>query len=116
MTAVSNLAFKLGETWILDATCKDSLGNTINLTGVQAVRFRLTNQAGVVALDIGIGTGIALVNGGAAGEILITIPPAIQAAAGIISAYYLQQCRVTLADGTVTDQFAGALKVLPSLF
>jgi hypothetical protein len=116
MAAVSNLAFKLGETWIIDATCKDSLGVVIDLSAAQSVKFRLTNPAGIVELDIAIGSGIVLLNGGTAGEILITITPAMQAAANIVSGYYLQQCRATLADGTVTDQFAGGFKVLPSLF
>jgi hypothetical protein len=115
MSAVANQIFRLGETWVMDATCHDSLGNALGLSGA-AIKWRLSLN-GAEAMDAAVGSGIATVNGGTAGEILITITPAMQIAAGLAAGYYRHQCRVTLSDGvTVTDQFAGSFKVLPSLF
>jgi hypothetical protein len=116
MTAVSNLAFKLGETWTLDFTAHDSLGNVINLSGA-TVRWRLAANNGSLLLDLAIGSGITLVNSGTNGEGLITITPAMQAAANISASFCQHQCRVTLVDGvTASDQFAGSFQVQPSLF
>lgn len=113
---VSNVSLKLGETWALDVTCHDSLGDVISLAGC-AVRWRLVAANGAVLLDLALGSGIALVNGGTAGECMITVTPAMQSAAGIPAGFCRHQCRVTLSDGvTVTDQFYGAFKVQPSLF
>ena len=115
MAAVSNNTFKLGETWNMDVVAHDSLGNVINLTGC-TIRYRVV-LAGIVLLDLAIGSGITIVNA-VAGEFLISVTPAMQAAAaGIASAFCQHQCRVLLADGvTQSDQFYGSLTVLPSLF
>jgi hypothetical protein len=112
---ISNQAFKLGETWVLDFTAHDSLGAIIDLSGGAAVQWRLALN-GAVLLDLSLTSGIALVNGGIGGEGLITVTPAMQAAAGIVAAFCQHQCRVTLAGVIVSDQFAGSFQVLPSLF
>ena len=113
MSAVVNLSFKLGETWSLDATCRDSLGSVINLTGA-TIKWRLSLN-GAPALDCSLGNGITIVSA-AGGECLITVTPAMQVAAGLSAAFYQHQCRVTLADASVSDQFAGSFAVTPSLF
>jgi hypothetical protein len=115
MASVSNLVFKLGETWIIDGVCHDSLGNYIALSGC-AVKWRMALN-GVTVLDLAIGSGITLVNNGNVGEILITITPAMQIAVNLTPAFCQHQCRVILQDGvTVTDQFYGSVMVQPSLF
>lgn len=114
MSAVVNLEFDLGETWNVDAVCTDSLGNTINVSAAQAIQWRAVNQAGDTILDLAKNSGITLINGGVNGEILIAVTPAMQSA--LVASWCKHQCRVTLSDGTITDQFAGSLKINPSLF
>jgi hypothetical protein len=113
MSAVSNLSYRLGETWAIDATMRDSLGIPIPLAGC-TVKWRLS-LGGVIVLDLSSGGGITNINA-PGGECLITVTPAMQVDAGIVSAYCQHQCRLILLDASVSDQFAGSFKVLPSLF
>jgi len=113
MSAVVNLDYRLGETWAIDAVLKDSLGIPISLAGC-TIKWRLS-LGGIIQLDLSSGNGISVVNS-VGGECLITVTPAMQSAASLASAYCLHQCRVTLLDGSVSDQFAGSFKIRPSLF
>jgi len=113
MTAIVNSEFSVGETWSMDVTCHDSAGNILNLTGA-SIKWGLALQ-GDVKLDLSLDNGITLVNA-AGGECLITVTPEMQSAAGIALGFYQHQLRVTLADGSVSDQFTGTLKAKPSIF
>jgi hypothetical protein len=113
MSNVVNLSYRLGETWAIDATLRDSLNIPIPLGGC-TVKWRMS-LGGVTLLDLSSGSGITNVNA-PGGECLITVTPTMQVAAGVISAYCQHQCRLILLDGSVSDQFAGSFKVLPSLF
>jgi hypothetical protein len=110
-----NVAFKRGELWTLDATMHDSAGNPLNLAGC-IVKWRLAFDT-VVLIELSIGSGITLVNGGIAGECLIQLTPAQQITLNIVPAFYQHEAQVILADGvTVSDQFAGYVQVMQSLF
>lgn len=115
MAAEANVRWKVGETWRIDATMHDSLGAPLNLTGA-TVQWRLSNSSGVILQTLTVGSGIVLVNGGVDGECIITTTPAMQAALGIIPGVYPHEAQVILPDGTYTDQFAGFIQAIPSLF
>lgn len=114
MAAIANIAFRVGETWRIDATMHDSCGNILPIGGA-IVKWRLALNGNVLT-ELSIGDGINLVGTGSTGECVITLSKADQAELGIVSTFYSHECQVTLPDGTVTDQFAGNLEAEPSLF
>lgn len=115
MAAVANIQFRIGETWRIDATMHDSCNNILPIPSPTIVKWRLALD-GAVVIELSIGNGINLVGDGSGGECLITLTPAQQLSLGIVPTFYTHECQVTLPDGTVTDQFAGNLQALPSLF
>lgn len=110
----SNVSFENGEDWILDATMHDSAGEPLDISSAQ-VRWRLALNNDVLT-ELTVGSGITLINGGTTGECLIHVTPANQVTLGIAPNFYQHAAQVILSDGTVTNQFAGYLQVLPSLF
>lgn len=114
MAAVANIQFRVGETWRIDATMHDSCGAVLSIAGA-AITWALALN-GAIVTELTVGHGIAIVGDGSTGEAIITLTPAQQLTLGIVPTYYSHECHVTLPDGTVTDQFAGNLQALPSLF
>lgn len=115
MAAPANIEFRIGETWRIELTAHDSCGNILPLTGGATVFWKLALDGNVLD-TLSIGDGIAIVGDGTAGQAMITLTPADQAALELEAAFYQHECQVILADGTRTDQFAGVLQALPSLF
>jgi len=114
MAAPANIEFRVGETWRIELTAHDSCGNVLPITGCQ-VQWRLALDGNVVD-TLTVGDGIVIVGDGTAGQAIITLTPADQAALELEAAFYQHECQVILGDGTKTDQFAGVLQALPSLF
>ena len=114
MAAIANISFRVGESWIIDATMHDSCNEVLSIVGA-AVQWRLALNS-VTIVTLSIGDGITLVGDGSTGECIIRLSPAAQEELGIEPNFYLHECQVTLPDGTVTDQFAGNLEAQPSLF
>ena len=115
MATVANIQFRIGETWNIDATMHDSCGAVLSIVSPAQVKWRLALD-GTVIKELTLGAGIVLVGDGSTGECLITLTPADQLALGIVPTYYSHECQVILPGGAVTDQFAGNLQALPSLF
>jgi hypothetical protein len=115
MATVANILWRVGETWRIDATMHDSSGVPLSLVGAQ-VNWRLADIAGQVLETLSVGSGITLVNGGVDGECLIVTTPAMQVSMDIQPGVYQHEAQVILSDGTVTDQFAGFVQALDSLF
>ena len=113
MVAKVNLSYKLGATWPIVLDCNDATGAPLSDTGPN-VQFRLS-QNGVTFLDLHVGTGVTLASiKPIVADIVIT--PAMQAAASIDAGPYEWESRAILADGSISDQAAGAFEVEPSLF
>lgn len=115
MAAVANVEWRIGETWRIELTAHDSCGEILPLPGGTAVKWRLALD-GEVLEELTVGDGIVIVGDGSTGQALITLTPADQAALELEPAFYQHECQVILADGTKTDQFAGVVQALPSLF
>lgn len=113
MAAAANVEWKVGETWRILLVAHDSCGLILNITGAQ-VKWRFALDGEVID-ELTVGDGIVIVNG-AAGTATITLTPADQAALNVQPAFYTHECQVIMPDGTKTDQFAGVLQALPSLF
>lgn len=114
MATAANIEFRVGETWRIELTAHDSCANVLPITGCQ-VKWRLALD-GVEIDTLTVGDGIVIVGDGSTGKALITLTPADQAALDIQPAFYEHECQVILTDGTRTDQFAGTLQALESLF
>ena len=114
MAAPADITFRVGETWRIELTAHDSCGNVLPITGCQ-VQWRLALDSNVLD-TLTVGDGITIVGDGSTGKAMITLTPADQAALDIQPAFYEHECQVILVDGTRTDQFAGVLQALESLF
>ena len=115
MAARADIEFRIGETWRIELTAHDSCGEILPLVGGATVFWKLALD-GTVLDTLSIGDGIVIVGDGTAGQAIITLTPADQAALELEAAFYQHECQVILGDGTKTDQFAGVLQALPSLF
>lgn len=115
MATVANILWRVGETWRIDATMHDSSGNPLSLVGAQ-VSWRLADIDGNILTTLSIGSGITLVGTGSSGECLIVTTPAMQVSLDIQPGVYQHEGQVILPDGTVSDQFAGFVQALDSLF
>lgn len=115
MATAANVEWRIGETWRIKLTAHDSCGAVLPLTGGATVKWRLALD-GTVLEELTVGDGIVIVGDGSAGQALITLTPADQAALDLEPAFYQHECQVILGDGTKTDQFAGVVQALPSLF
>lgn len=115
MAASADVEFRIGETWRILLTAHDSCGNILPLNGGATVFWKLALDDTVLD-TLSVGDGIAIVGDGTEGQAMITLTPADQAALNLDAAFYQHECQVVLGDGTKTDQFAGMLQALPSLF
>lgn len=73
------LNLRLGEDWVIESTVNDFAGQPLDLTGVQAVEFRLAarNSTRVPNLKAELNDGVEVVNA-ATGSLRVTIPTAMQ--------------------------------------
>lgn len=115
MATVANVEWRVGETWRILATMHDSCGAILSIATPAQVKWRLALD-GLVLTELEIGDGITLVGDGTAGQCTITLTPADQDTLGVVPTFYTHECQVILPDGTVTDQFAGNVRALPSLY
>lgn len=113
MAALADIQFRIGETWPIELTAHDSCRNVLDITGAE-VKWRLALD-GVIVEELSVGDGVVIVDG-PAGIAMITLTPAAQAALELEPAFYQHECQVILPTGVKTDQFAGVLQALPSLF
>lgn len=113
MAVRKDMAFDLGETWIIQLAChEDKLGrNPMNLTGAQ-VTLRVATTPGALVVD----TANGVVIGSPATLGLVTIAVTPNAQFGVAIGEYPYTIRVTKADGTVSDQAFGTLSVVGTAF
>lgn len=111
MALNQNLAFDLGETWIINHTAYNSDGVTpLGITGA-TVEFQVKNGSSILipfsatTVTIPIGTD---------GKSVITVPPSAQA--GLAPGVYSFTVRIILAGGIITDQTYGSIAVSGSAF
>lgn len=109
MATTANLVFDLGETWIIDLTAYDSDGLTaFDLTGATVGLYVKGASAAILTPT---NTTVVL-TAPASGKARVTVTPTQQTTAGItagqVGTYVL---RVTLQDGTVTDQNVGSFTI-----
>ena len=106
MPIKTNIAFDLGETWVINHTACAADGVTPrDLTGA-AVAFQMRNSGGVLIAPGQTSVSIAAPT---SGQSVITIPTSAQA--GLTPGSYSYGIRVTLAGGSITDQNSGSLTV-----
>jgi hypothetical protein len=110
MPARNNLAFDLGEDWLIALTCHQADGVTpIDLTGATVTM--------AVSGTTGFAPTITPQAPLTAGLVNIRVTSAQQAAAGIVASGSLSYTiRVLLADGSVSDQTAGLLQIRKTEF
>ena len=112
MANLQNLAFDLGETWIIDHQANDADGTTIlDITG-GSVQLFVKGAAGAQLLTLGQQT--VTLTTPAQGKSTIKVTPAQQTAAAMTAQAATYVIRVTLADGTVTDQNYGTFTINPN--
>lgn len=114
MSKTRNLKFSEGETWVIEATFTDSVGEVLDITdgSVEWVVATRPGQSPIVTAT----TGNALISivDAEAGRADITVPYASHSAA--VPQNYQHECRVTLANGETSVQFKGRLVIEDSLF
>jgi hypothetical protein len=103
--------FHLGETWTIDALCKDADGAPINLTGASAT-FKVNGPSANV-LTLSVGAGITITDG-PAGSLKIIVPPASQTPFQV-KGQYGYELRIVEASGAASVQCEGAFKLKHSL-
>lgn len=129
MTAIHPLwSFCVGDTFPIAGVCNDAAGNILDLSGALLVEWKLepapprdcddddddeasTPVAPTVALDLTVGSGIAITNA-PLGEVEITVTAAQSAM--LLPGRYRDQLRVITADGTTTTQWVGFIDVKPT--
>ena len=108
MALQKNLAFDLGETWIIDHTSYDYDGVTpLDLTGGSVVLY----VKGAITALIGAGNQTLTLTSPTLGQSRIVVTPAQQTSAGVTVQVARYLIRTTLADGTVSDQNYGAFNI-----
>jgi len=113
MAATADISFRIGETWAIELTAHDSCRAILDITGAQ-VLWRLALD-GETITTLSVGDGVTIVDG-PGGIAMITLTPADQAELGLEPAFFQHECQVILPSTIKTDQFAGTLQALPSLF
>lgn len=103
------IKFYAGDTWEISGQLTDANGGKLDLTGA-TIAWKLDDFDGVKnILTLGVGSGITIVDPPSDGNILIATTP--DSTKDLSSAVYRDELRVTLSDGTVTTQWAGAIIV-----
>jgi hypothetical protein len=109
MANLQNLAFDLGETWIIDHQSFDADGTTVlDITG-GSVQLFIKSAAGAQLLTSGQQT--VTLTTPASGKSQIKVTPSQQTTAAISAQIGTYSIRVTLADGTVSDQNYGTFTI-----
>lgn len=114
--------FLVGDTFPIEGCCTDADGRELDLSGAQAVEWKLETQprtreewetltTPTVVLDLTLGNGIAIINA-PLGQIVITITAAQSAV--LAPGRYRDQLRVVTASGVVSYQWVGFIEVRPS--
>lgn len=111
MATKQNLAFELGETWVIDLDLEGPDG-ALAAADVADVQFRLV-QDGEIAIDLTMAAGVT-VSGTDAAAARIKVSPGHQA--GVIAQLQSYEARAILVDGGIHTQAYGALNVRASLF
>lgn len=112
MSTEQNGKFHLGETWGIGGTARNTDGSLLDLTGA-SVSLRICSDSAIV-LDLSTPEDGAINSPATSGSYSFEIAPTQQS--GMTLSSYDYEVRVTLADGTVTVQNTGEIKVLPSKF
>lgn len=113
MANAVNLAFDLGETWIIDLDANDTDGVTpLDLTGA-TVALSVKGASGYVIQAAQ--TTVTMLNA-AGGIARIQCSPAQQTAAGVTAQNANYVIRVTLSSGIVTDQAYGTFTINATAF
>jgi hypothetical protein len=102
MATRENMAFALGETWVIEAALTDADAAALDLTG------------GTVSFRMGAIEKAATVLDAVAGTTRTTITAADQA--DIAAGVYPYEIRATLPGPVVTTQVVGDITVQPTLF
>ncbi len=117
------VAFLVGEDFPIQGCCNDATGEPLDLTGAQAIEWKLETQppqhceeweapaAPSVVLDLTLGNGIAIINA-PLGQIVITLTSA--QTKKLNPGRYRDQLCVTLGSGVVSYQWVGFIEVRPS--
>lgn len=109
------LEFYAGDTWEISASCSDGDGNLIDLS-TAAITWRLNKTSGANVLQLGVGTGIVLIENTSGdlivGQCLITVT-ATQSGALPIDFY--QDELTVMVGAKVLTQFTGRIRALAKL-
>lgn len=111
MGAKANLAFELGESWVIDLVLEGPDG-VIAAAAVQDVQFRLIQQ-GAIAIDLTTDDGV-VISGTATATARITVSPSDQV--GVKARLQRYETRALLVGGAIHTQAYGSLHVRDSLF
>ena len=108
MAKVQNLAYDLGETWIIDLDANDTDGVTpLDLTGA-TVSLSIKNASGYVIQAAQ--TTVTILNA-SLGLARITCSPTQQATANVTALVASYLIWVTLSSGIVSDQATGVFEI-----
>jgi hypothetical protein len=108
VATTTNLSFDLGETWIINHTATSDGSTPLNLTNATVALYVKNASAQL----IGPSQQTVTITSAASGASTIKVTPAQQTAAGITAQVASYVIRVTLQDGTVTDQNSGSFTIL----
>jgi len=108
MATTTNLTFDLGETWIINHTATSDGTTPLNLTGATVALY----VKGAAAAVLTPAQSTTVITNASLGQSTIKVSPAQQTAAGITAGQVCNYVlRITLQDGTVTDQNAGSFTI-----
>ena len=107
------LQFYAGDTWKITWDCKAPDGTALDLTNVISIQWKLDTPSRQNQLTCDLTNSIAVLLPPTAGQCALTLPPSTSA--DIPPGYYLDQLRVTTADGFVSTQASGRVQCLPPL-
>jgi hypothetical protein len=114
MSVHQDLAFHLGENWIVDFEVNDGDGENIDITGA-TLQWRLASPDGTHTMTRTAGDGLTITSG-ATGLCTLSVTASHQSSAAVQArTNYQWEFRVTTSGGTISVQALGALYVHPSL-
>jgi|SRR5882672_6472413 len=103
--------FNVGDTWELEFTCHDSLGNILALADA-AIEWKLddtTGEINILTKTVENGGVVLNVQDGSDGVCLVTVLP--EESEDIEPGFYQDQLRVVLPGGFVSTQTKGRIDV-----
>lgn len=107
----------LGKEWVYDVTCKDGNGNTIDLTSVITIKWRVATSMSSTSpiFTRTVGTGVTVVNG-TAGTLRVSTTPAVQTTGTITAGTRYRHELEVVNSSTLTYQIvAGYITPEPGL-